>query len=508
MLALKSKFLHVLSTMLQKKQSEKSDNSAEEMKQNNSTDSEGVSLKESVHTSQAADLQPTMMECNDEENPSTMSVMAVMKMFQQMNQDRQKDKEELHSFLKEMKKSCKQKAVEAAETAVKAEVRKIKTIEHEVAYWRLKSDTLTDVCNRMAVEMADMLTRIENLELNNSKSMLLLSGLLIEGEGKKQGIEFLNDFLQYHLGSPVNIDDFFNIGDAQLRQTVLIFQSIEEKRQVLRNKKKLKNFRNDREQSVYINEYLPPAALEKKRKESDIVSTYEQLGEQDSVSYNRGSLHVGNKPYRKLIVPPTPKELIQIDPERLENILCTKTQKGENITQDRSTFTAYAADVDNHQQIHDLYIRTKLVQPEARHIVCAYNLDDDQFEDCYKQDYHDDGEPGAGRILLNILKHYDIKNKVVLVARKYGGIRMGTERFDCYAKAACGTLGVNIPPKPARAQSRPRYNAQQEVQNSESADPTSRQTKYKDKQSTRGHSMHKRRGAYPPGVHRSPLPPI
>ena len=69
----------------------------------------------------------------------------------------------------------------------------------------------------------------------------------------------------------------------------------------------------------------------------------------------------------------------------------------------------------------------------ARHIVCAYWIDGPAHT---SQDFCDDGEPGAGRALLEILRNQNMKNKVIFVTRKYGGVKMGSSRFECYRAAA------------------------------------------------------------------------
>ena len=68
-------------------------------------------------------------------------------------------------------------------------------------------------------------------------------------------------------------------------------------------------------------------------------------------------------------------------------------------------------------------------------------MGDDQ---CYTKDFCDDGEPGAGRHLLDYLEKNDLKARVIFVARKYGGIRMGPDRFTCYKQAAELAIQENL----------------------------------------------------------------
>ena len=64
----------------------------------------------------------------------------------------------------------------------------------------------------------------------------------------------------------------------------------------------------------------------------------------------------------------------------------------------------------------------------------------------YNQDFCDDGEPGAGRNILNTLMYNSYNNVVVFVARRYGGIKMGANRFECYREAALTALKEIAPP--------------------------------------------------------------
>jgi len=41
----------------------------------------------------------------------------------------------------------------------------------------------------------------------------------------------------------------------------------------------------------------------------------------------------------------------------------------------------------------------------------------------------DDGEGGAGMVILNMLTHDDIKDHIVVVTRWYGGVKLGGDRF-------------------------------------------------------------------------------
>ena len=242
-------------------------------------------------------------------------------------------------------------------------------------------------------------------------------------------------FFDKSLRIPVVIDDLFYLG-----QTIVVeFQCAADRRQILKNKNQLNNQREYNR--VFINEYTPIYTAEKRRRERHIIQQLEEVARSENteikVEYTAAGLTIQGQPYKKKILPPTPRELVNLDLDELEVILTAKMNKGKVIMKERSRFQAYTADVTTHQQIRQYYMKLKLTMPEARHIVCAYIIPG-QLHIC--KDFQDDGEPGSGRVLLQLMEQLDLKNKVIFVVRKYGGIKIGAARFLCYKQAASSAL--------------------------------------------------------------------
>ena len=126
--------------------------------------------------------------------------------------------------------------------------------------------------------------------------------------------------------------------------------------------------------------------------------------------------------------------MVDLSAQQLQEILKLELNTTGSVTQEKSTFRAYIGDVRNFVDIRKMYIKAKLLEPAARHIVCAYYLEGKEHH--YDRNYCDDGEPGAGKNLLELLVRNEIKNKVLFVARHFGGVKMGADRFDCYVSAA------------------------------------------------------------------------
>lgn len=56
------------------------------------------------------------------------------------------------------------------------------------------------------------------------------------------------------------------------------------------------------------------------------------------------------------------------------------------------------------------------------------------------QDFHDDGEGGAGIKIMHLLQDSNVRNVLVIVSRWYGGILLGPARFMYITDAARGVL--------------------------------------------------------------------
>ena len=319
--------------------------------------------------------------------------------------------------------------------------------ESEVAYWKLKSENIANVCNRMQIEMNDLMTRVENLELNNSKRMVIVSGLQLTSKEKDLGALELMDFFNNILLAYVRIEEWYYLGAANPRSIVITFQSQEERRLVLNNKSLLKDFRTNQNGRIYINEFLPPTTNERRRQEKDVIQAAcpEDPEEEFSVVYSKEGLTVQGQVYQKLVETPSPKQLIQIKPDELDRILKLPMTRGPVVTKEKSAFVAYVVNVSTIAQIQDYYIKIKIAQPNARHVVCSYNIDNKcEF---MANDYQDDGEPGAGRVLLDFMRVNHLQKKAIFVARRFGGVKMGVERFQCYLEAARQAVMLDMPNK-------------------------------------------------------------
>ena len=259
---------------------------------------------------------------------------------------------------------------------------------------------------------------------------------------KQETLAFLNDFLNSSLGLQIKVDDFFTIGIVNPKPVILMLQTVDDKRAVMERKSMLKGFKTLEGQAVYLNDYFPPAANEKRKREFELTQALRATGNIEAKSYVRGAFAVNGEIYKKKITPPTPKDMIDITPEEVDTILKYKTVRGAPFSKQESSFVGYSATIECIEDVSIVYRKIRMLQPEARHVVCAYMLQNQDYPIQYSKDYQDDGEYGAGRILLDVLEAKNMDKTVIFVARKYGGIKMGADRFTMYAYAAKSALGI------------------------------------------------------------------
>ena len=87
--------------------------------------------------------------------------------------------------------------------------------------------------------------------------------------------------------------------------------------------------------------------------------------------------------------------------------------------------------------LHAIYQDARVAR--ATHNIYAYRVKNGAN---VIEHYHDDGEFGAGKKILQCLQNAGATNTLVCVTRWYGGKHLGPKRFDCIKEAAIAALGL------------------------------------------------------------------
>ena len=95
------------------------------------------------------------------------------------------------------------------------------------------------------------------------------------------------------------------------------------------------------------------------------------------------------------------------------------------IEEKKSKFIAYAYPISSEEDVKAHIQQLKKEHFKARHHCSAYRINQ---KGCLVEHSSDDGEPSgtAGRPMLEVLRHEQVNNILVVVVRYFGGIKLGT----------------------------------------------------------------------------------
>ena len=305
--------------------------------------------------------------------PESINLPMVWEMFAELKQKLDKLESDGDQRTEAIVEKHQEQVMESIVDVLEEGDLQITKVKAELAHYKHKTDVLTSICDSLHAEVCDLTQKLESIELNNAKRSISVSGLLTPTTKKEEMVPFVENFLEEAIGVQASVEDVYYLGASENKVLIVELLSVPERRAILSNKTNLKNFRQQG-RKVFINEFLPVATQEKCRRERKIRNDLQNDEETKNFTteYTRAGFTIQGTPYRKKITPPTPKEMVNLPIDELEEILKMKMFKGQDELKDGSKFSATAAKVDSFTQIRKLYMHMKLTRPDAKHIACAY----------------------------------------------------------------------------------------------------------------------------------------
>ncbi|KAI0562507.1 Ubiquitin-conjugating enzyme/RWD-like protein [Gracilaria domingensis] len=101
-----------------------------------------------------------------------------------------------------------------------------------------------------------------------------------------------------------------------------------------------------------------------------------------------------------------------------------KIMHGEPLTDRKSVFQAHLAFVSSTDDVDSVLAQlceSKKVE-SATHNTMAWIVG-------AEEDFDDDGEKGAGKVMLHVLRQFEARNTLCIVSRWFGGVKLGPVRF-------------------------------------------------------------------------------
>ena len=254
---------------------------------------------------------------------------------------------------------------------------------------------------------------------------------------KKILIQQVSEMFAEELGCQVFLEDAYQLGSRDPRPIVIVFNTAEDKAMIFEKKHRLNGLRNENGDKYFLNDYLPPKINEKRRREREIIKQAKAAPKQDStnkVEYTKQGLKIGPTIYKKRISPPSHTDLLKYKSAEIKEIMDIPVIKGTPVIRDGHVFTPYAVDAQDCAKITNTYLKVRLTNARARHVVCAYVIPGEPRFLC--EDSCDDDDYGAGKVILQAMQEAGITYKAIFVVRNCTKQKLGGERFECYTKAA------------------------------------------------------------------------
>ena len=382
----------------------------------------------SVNQEEEASME---METNALNNPQVIPLASVQVMFTEIKEQMKTLKNTVEKLEKKSDGKLEPAVIEKVSQQVLQRVNEeweqdssnTQKLKEDLLHLKFQNKALVNVVHRMNIELEEVKSRMENLEVSGAKRAVTISSLYVNGRNKDEGISQIQDFFYQNLQISAEVEDYYKMGSMDPKLVIVYFQSVYNKQMVMKYKHHLKNVKNKDGKQIYVNDYLSAQTQEKRKREDQMKMQNEELERPMAVTYIKGKLAFQGEVFAPRIQVPTTKELVDLTPECLGKILNLPLNAADPIVKDKSIFESFTASVENFQQIREYYIRLKLIQPNACHIVCAYFLPGENIH--HNRGFLDDGEQSAGNTLLQFMVRNNLSSRVIFWSTKYGGIRMG-----------------------------------------------------------------------------------
>ena len=288
-------------------------------------------------------------------------------------------------------------------------------------------------------ELKSKITHVEQQGVKNKLTIYNID----EVDGQENVLLTVANFFRYQMKiqKPVYIQNAYRLGAKKkdtTRPVGVILKSPGEKGKVFGNIKKLKQAKNSKGEKFRIKDTKPPEQHEKRLRQRDIMykNKRRNTAQRLELSLANGELLIGEEKhkYSCLVEAPDVNTIAELDTKQRQEIMKITLGAGKEVIYEHSFFYGYTITTNDIEVIRKAYIKLRILHGKARHIVCAFQLQNDI--DPQSADYVDDEEWGAGRQLLRMLVDAENIYRAVFVVRYHNGPNIGPARFTAYKDAA------------------------------------------------------------------------
>ena len=299
-----------------------------------------------------------------------------------------------------------------------------------------KIKMLTNIAIKQEQKIEILEDRLTAAYKREIRPNLIVHGIL-EGRNKardelfKAVTEFFTSTLEIEEG--IQFNDAYRLGDGNARPVLIKLKYVSDKRVIFSNASKLQGKMNVKHKLYFLQDNMTEEDSEKKQIYRWLLKenkTHDQEEKFTSIRMNKGKIFVNNNMIKPMVRPPTSADTLTLSNTELENIQAVKLVKEGKHTEKGSDFYVYAAKAKSIDDVNKAYLKMRVKYGEATHISCGYQLEKPNGP--YNQQGVDDKKYGCGRTILQKLIDKDITELAVFVARVYGGVHLGSRRFEIF----------------------------------------------------------------------------
>lgn len=317
----------------------------------------------------------------------------------------------------------------------------IGALEKELDEYKFQMKLIANVVTRQDEQIQSLNRKLNEMQQREMYPNLVISG--IPERPQENTLQIYNQFIQNELEIQELIPAHraFRIGSGQNRPIIVELRDpINQKGKIYNHVGKLKGKFNKDGGRYFVSDHLPEEYNENRRRINELVAENKKKpnNEKLNMTVKKGRLLIEEQPYAKAIIPPKPADIFKPDEKLWELADEIDMVKGKDESLAKSKFIAYAGAVQDLKDVQAAYLKVKTKFAYASHVVCAFRLPGKETPRL--QDFADDGEIGAGRVILNMLKEEKLMNVVVFMIRQYGGQHLGPTRFEYIRKVALSAI--------------------------------------------------------------------
>ena len=328
-------------------------------------------------------------------------------------------------------------SLESVEALQQTEANRINSLEQLVREQDVKLRILTNIVIRQEETLTGISQTITNLRRNKLRQNVRISGVVEDkDETKTVTKEKVQKFMKEKLEitEPPEIKQAFRVGPKSQvgndREIVAKLVNQRDKGLIFTNAKNLKDKKNPKRKLYFVNDDLDPTQAEEKKIFRELKKENKDLQDDKkmTIKFVRNRIVVDNEIITPEVAPPTASDVLRLtDVDRI-NIKQTKLIAADEHSEDMSDYATFVQKVKNIDDVRRGYYKMRIRFGDATHISCGYRLV--EVYGPYRQQGIDDGEIGAGRTILSVLKQKAVTNLCIFVVRWYGGKHLGKRRFQ------------------------------------------------------------------------------